>query len=51
MVDFVVDFVKYIDNENIDNEDMVVWVIMGMMYILYFEDIFNIVIFGSVVSF
>lgn len=52
MYDFVVDFLKFIvDNENIVNEDLVVWVIVGVMYIFYFEDILNIVIVVNLVSF
>lgn len=52
MVDFVLDFIKfYVDNEGIENEDLVVWVIIGMMYVMYLEDVFNIVIFGNFVSF
>lgn len=51
MVDFVLDFSKFIDGDNIDYEDLVVWVIIGMMYVMYFEDVFNIVILGNFVSF
>lgn len=52
MYSFVVDFVKFIvDNESIENEDLVVWVIVGVMYVFYFEDILNIVIVVNLVSF
>ena len=51
MVDPVVDFTKYVDNENIDNEDMVAWVTMGMMHIPHSEDIPNTATPGSVASF
>lgn len=51
MVDPVLDFSKYINNENIDNEDMVAWVTMGMMHIPHSEDIPNTATPGSVASF
>ena len=51
MVDPVLDFSKYVNNENIDNEDMVAWVTMGMLHIPHSEDIPNTATPGSVASF
>ena len=51
MVDPVLDFSKYVNKENIDNEDMVAWVTMGMIHIPHSEDIPNTATPGSVASF
>ena len=51
MVDPVVDFTKYVNGENIDDEDMVAWVTMGLMHIPHSEDVPNTATPGSVASF
>jgi len=51
MVDPVVDFSKYVDGENIEDEDLVAWVTMGMMHIPHSEDIPNTATPGSSASF
>ncbi|KAL9982197.1 hypothetical protein ACROYT_G011009 [Oculina patagonica] len=51
MVDPVLDFSQYVDGENIEDEDLVAWVTMGMMHIPHSEDIPNTATPGSSASF
>ena len=52
IVDPVVDFSQYVDDdENIEDEDLVAWVTMGMMHIPHSEDIPNTATPGSSASF
>ena len=51
MVDPVLDFSRYVDGENIEDEDLVAWVTMGMIHIPHSEDIPNTATPGSSASF
>ena len=52
MADPVLDFTKfYSDNENIENEDLVAWVTIGMMHIMHSEDVPNTATPGNSASF
>lgn len=51
MVDPVLDFGKFIDNESIDDVDLVAWVTMGLMHVMHSEDVPNTATPGNSASF
>lgn len=51
MADPVLDFLKYVDGENIEQEDLVAWVTLGLMHIMHSEDVPNTATPGNSASF